>query len=266
MTARMALEQRLRVAIREKRFRAAYQPTVRISTGEVTGFEALVRWIDEDGTIHLPGTFIELAGELGLLDDITRFVLEDVERTMPELTARYGEQCSVSVNLSPRQASDVAFMQTVVAQLSASGLAKRCVLELTEDTLGTTGRFQRDVLPLLRAHGVRVSIDDFGTGYSSLSTLTDITADEIKVDRAFITAIHQRPRSQGILKAIESLCTALDITMVAEGVETAEELAYLMDHTSIDVVQGYYFSRPAMLADVPLSFAPTTSRTKTDPR
>ncbi|MEO8623684.1 MAG: EAL domain-containing protein [bacterium] len=254
MTARMALEQRLRVAIHERRFRAAYQPKVRISTGEVTGFEALVRWIDEDGTVHLPGTFIELAGELGLLDDITRFVLEDVERTMPELTARYGADCSVSVNLSPRQAGDVPFMQSVVDQLCRSGLAKRCVLELTEDTLVTTGRFQRDVLPMLRTHGVRVSIDDFGTGYSSLSTLTDITADEIKVDRAFITAIHQRPRSQGILKAIESLCTALNITMVAEGVETEEELAYLMDYTSIDVVQGYYFSRPALLGDVPTSF------------
>jgi diguanylate cyclase (GGDEF)-like protein/PAS domain S-box-containing protein len=260
MTARMALEQRLRVAIREKRFRAAYQPTVRISTGEVIGFEALVRWVDEDGTIHLPGTFIELAGELGLLDDITRFVLEDVERTMPELTARYGAKCSVSFNLSPRQASDVVFMQSVIDQLCRSGLAKRCVLELTEDTLGTAGRFQRDVLPLLRSHGVRVSIDDFGTGYSSLSTLTDITADEVKVDRAFITAIHQRPRSQGILKAIESLCRALNITMIAEGVETEEELAYLMDHTSIDVVQGYYFSRPALLADVPVSFGPAAPR------
>jgi EAL domain-containing protein (putative c-di-GMP-specific phosphodiesterase class I) len=92
-----------------------------------------------------------------------------------------------------------------------------------------------------------VSIDDFGTGYSSLSTLADITADEVKVDRAFITDIHERVRSQGILKAIESLCSALDVSMVAEGVETVEELAYLQTHTSIRFGQGYFFSKPMFL-------------------
>ncbi|MEP6491944.1 MAG: EAL domain-containing protein [bacterium] len=255
MTARMALEQRLRVAISEKRFRAAYQPKIRLSTGEVTGFEALVRWVDEDGTTHMPGTFIELASELGLLDDITRFVLQDVEQSLPELSDRFGGDCSVSINVSPRQAADAAFMGSLIAQLAGKGLAKRFILELTEDALETTQRFQREVLPNLRAHGLRVSIDDFGTGYSSLSTLTDITADEIKVDRAFITSIHDRPRSQGILKAIESLCSALDISAVAEGVETDDELMYLRQHTSIDIVQGYYFSRPVLVSELPSSFA-----------
>lgn len=256
MTARMALEQRLRVAIRERRFQAAYQPKVRVSTGEVTGLEALVRWVDEDGTVYMPDSFIELAGELGLLDDITRFVLDDVIRNLSTLNARFGSDCSLSFNVSPRQAADVVFMQSVIEQLANGGLGARCVLELTEDTLGATGRFHRDVLPHLRAHGVRVSIDDFGTGYSSLSTLIDITADEIKVDRAFISAIHTRPRSQGILRAIESICTALDISLVAEGVETAEELAYIIANTSIDVVQGYYFSPPRLLADLPAAFRP----------
>ena len=90
--------------------------------------------------------------------------------------------------------------------------------------------------------------------------MTDITADEIKVDRGFVTAIHERPRSQAILRAIESLCTALDISMVAEGVETEAELAYLRQHTSIDIVQGYYFSRPMLVAELPSSFAAASRR------
>jgi EAL domain-containing protein (putative c-di-GMP-specific phosphodiesterase class I) len=94
---------------------------------------------------------------------------------------------------------------------------------------------------------VRVSIDDFGTGYSSLSVLSDITADEIKVDRSFITAIHQRPRSQSVLKAIESLSRALGMTVVAEGVETVEELLYLQAATGIQYAQGYQFAQPMSL-------------------
>ncbi|MCW5624126.1 MAG: EAL domain-containing protein [Burkholderiales bacterium] len=247
LTARMELEQRLRAAIRERRFRAAFQPKVRIATGEVMGFEALIRWVDQDGTVHMPGTFIELASELGLLDDLTCFMLEEVTSSLPRLNARFGDHIAVSLNVAARQAGDVAFMQSLIDQLAVGGYARHIVLELTEDALVATQRFQREVLPRLRSLGVRVSIDDFGTGYSSLSTLADITADEVKVDRAFITAIHERPRSQGILKAIESLCSALAIDMVAEGVETAEELEYLGTHTAIGCVQGYYFARPQFI-------------------
>ena len=96
---------------------------------------------------------------------------------------------------------------------------------------------------------MRVSIDDFGTGYSSLSALADITADEIKIDRSFISAIHERPRNQSVLRAIESLGHALDMTIVAEGVETYEELTYLLAATRIRYVQGFYFSKPIYLED-----------------
>jgi len=102
----------------------------------------------------------------------------------------------------------------------------------------------------LREIGVRVSIDDFGTGYSSLSALADITADEIKVDRSFITNIHERPRSQIVLRAIESLGGALGMTVIAEGVESFEELLYLKSATRIRYVQGYYFARPLLLEDI----------------
>ena len=244
LTARMDLEQQLRAAIREQHFRAAFQPKVELATERVVGFEALIRWVESDGTVRLPGEFIELASELGLLDDITRFVLADVEQHLPELMDAYGKHVSVSINIAAHQAGDLAFMESLGHQLTAAGLADRIVLELTEDALVATRQFQREVLPRLRALGLRVSIDDFGTGYSSLSTLADITADEVKVDRAFITAIHERPRSQGILKAIESLCSALGIVVVAEGVETLEERDYLRNNTGIALAQGYLFARP----------------------
>ncbi len=247
VNARMQLEQQLRVAVRERHFKAAFQPKVDLQSGRVEGFEALVRWVEPNGTVRMPGVFIELAGQIGLLDDITRFVLDDVARSLPQLTQWYGPHVSVSLNIGAKQAGDIAFMQSFMEQLAATGVARRIVVELTEDALVATQQFQHQVLPELRRLGVRVSIDDFGTGYSSLSTLADITADEVKVDRAFITAIHQRVRSQGILKAIESLCSALEVSMVAEGVETVEELAYLRAHTSIRLAQGYFFSKPKFL-------------------
>jgi EAL domain-containing protein (putative c-di-GMP-specific phosphodiesterase class I) len=141
-------------------------------------------------------------------------------------------------------------------------MATSIILELTEDALVATERFQNKVLPRLREMGVRVSIDDFGTGFSSLSTLADITADEIKVDRTFISSIHERPRSQGILKAIESLCQALKIEVVAEGVETDEELAYLEEHTSIQLVQGYYFGKPQSIESLLEAFGSAEGRLK----
>ena len=106
------------------------------------------------------------------------------------------------------------------------------------------------MLPLIREIGARVSIDDFGVGYSSLSALADITAGEVKIDRSFITNLHQRPRSQNILKAVEALSRSLGMEVIVEGLETFEELAYLRACTSIRYAQGYYFSRPVMLEEL----------------
>jgi EAL domain-containing protein (putative c-di-GMP-specific phosphodiesterase class I) len=132
-------------------------------------------------------------------------------------------------------------------------MARRFVLELTEEAFFTKGRFQRDVLPRIRAIGARVSIDDFGVGYSSLAALAEITADELKIDRSFITDIDKRPRSQIVLKAIESLGLALGMSVVAEGVETYEEVAYLLGATQIRCAQGYYYARPMLIEQIRLS-------------
>jgi diguanylate cyclase (GGDEF)-like protein/PAS domain S-box-containing protein len=250
VTARMELEQRLRLAIRDCQFSCAFQPKVDIRSQEVVGFEVLIRWIDDDAEIQSPNDFIGLATELGLIDPITHFVLAESIRSIGLLDDAFGPGKSIAINVAAKQAGDLKFMRSFVETLNASRQADRFIVEVTEDAFIAKNQFQTQVLPMLRDAGIRVSIDDFGTGYSSLSVLADITADEIKIDRSFITAIHQRPRSQSILKAIESVSQALGMSVVAEGVETFEELAYLQAATRIRYAQGYHFAKPFFLEDV----------------
>ncbi|KAA5610430.1 EAL domain-containing protein [Rhodovastum atsumiense] len=247
VTARMELEQELRLAVRDRHFRFAFQPKVELRSGRVIGFEALVRWVNGGGPIMAPSGFIDLAMELGIGDEITHFALQDTVAALERIDRRFGADTTISINVSARQANDPGFMRGFVAAIAATGRAQRLMLELTEDAFITAGQFQAQVLPLLREAGVRVSIDDFGTGYSSLGTLADITVDEVKVDRSFIRRIQDRPRSQGVLKAIGALGRALGTVVVAEGVETEEEARYLLQATDIDVAQGYLFGRPAFV-------------------
>lgn len=250
MASRMQQEQRLRLAIRDRQFRCAFQPKVDLRTHEVVGFEALVRLLDAGGEIQGPSDFVELAIELGLIDDITRQVVAETAKSIVRLDEAFGAGTTFSINIAARQAGDMAFMQSIMELMRETGHPDRFMIEVTEEAFLHRGAFQSQILPMLREAGIRVSIDDFGTGYSSLSVLADITADEIKVDRSFITAIHQRPRSQSVLKAIESLSHALGMTIIAEGVETFEELAYLQAATRIHLAQGYYFSQPFLLEDM----------------
>jgi c-di-GMP phosphodiesterase Gmr len=250
VTARMEREQRLRLAIRDRQFYCAFQPKVDLRTHEVVGLEALVRWRDGNGDIQGPSEFVALAVELGLIDQITHMVLSETVAAMGHIDEAFGPDATISINVAAKQATNIGFMRSFARALEDTGRAERFMIELTEDAFLAKNQFQTDVLPLLRRIGVRVSIDDFGTGYSSLSALADITADEIKIDRSFITGIHNRPRSQNVLKAIESLSAALGMTVVAEGIETFEELAYLQAATRIRYAQGFYFSKPLFLGDI----------------
>jgi c-di-GMP phosphodiesterase Gmr len=250
VTARMEREQRLRLAIRDRQFYCAFQPKVDLRSHDVVGLEALVRWRDGNGDIQGPSEFITLAVELGLIDQITHMVLDEIVAAMGHIDEAFGPQTTISVNVAAKQATNLAFMRSFAQALEETGRAERFMVEVTEDAFLAKNQFQSEVLPLLRRLGVRVSIDDFGTGYSSLSALADITADEIKIDRAFITAIHKRPRSQNVLKAIESLSAALGMTVVAEGIETFEELAYLQAATRIRYAQGFYFSKPIFIGNL----------------
>ncbi len=251
--ARMKVEQSLRLAILEKRFCCAFQPKVDIRTREVRGIEALVRLRDDEGVIQAPGTFINLATELGLIDELTHLVLADIVKSIDLINGTFGHDVTISINVAAKQAGDPEFMRPFADALEQTGFAKRFMIEVTEDAFVTKTLFQDEILPILRKIGVSISIDDFGTGYSSLSALADITADEIKIDRSFITDIHKRSRSQGILRAIESLSEALGMTVIAEGIETHEELAYLQAATRIRYAQGYYFDRPTFLEDLKLA-------------
>ena len=248
--ARMELEQSLRLAILDKRFCCAFQPKVDIRTREIKGIEALVRLRNDEGVLQAPGTFINLAVELGLIDELTHLVLAEIMKSIDLINDTFGAGTSISINVAAKQAGNPEFMKSFARALEATGCPKRFIIEVTEDAFVAKTHFQDQILPLFRQLGVGISIDDFGIGYSSLSALADITADEIKIDRSFITDIHKRPRSQGILKAIESLSEALGMTVIAEGLETFEELAYLQAATKIRYAQGYYFSKPIFLEEL----------------
>jgi EAL domain-containing protein (putative c-di-GMP-specific phosphodiesterase class I) len=208
-----------------------------------------VRWRDDDGEIHPPSSFIGLAIELGLIDPITHFVLTEALKSVERLDEAFGPDTTISINVAAKQANDLQFMRSFAEALQESHCPQRIMIELTEEAFVAKNQFQMQVLPMLRELGVRVSIDDFGTGYSSLGVLAEITADELKVDRSFVTSIHERPRSQSVLRTIDSLGHALGMTVVAEGIETFEELTYLQAATQIRYAQGYYFSKPFFLED-----------------
>ncbi|WP_024509439.1 EAL domain-containing protein [Bradyrhizobium sp. ARR65] len=248
--ARMKIEQSLRLAILEKRFCCAFQTKVDIRSQQIRGIEALVRLRDEGGVIQAPGDFVNLAVELGLIDELTHLVLAEIVKSIDRINDTFGPDATISINVAAKQAGNPEFMRSFAEALEATGFPSRFMIEVTEDAFVAKSHFQQAILPMFRKLGVGISIDDFGIGYSSLSALADITADEIKIDRSFITDIHKRPRSQGILRAIESLSAALGMTVIAEGIESFEELAYLQAATNIRYAQGYYFSRPIFLEEL----------------
>jgi cyclic di-GMP phosphodiesterase Gmr len=252
MAARMAQEQRLRLAVRDGRFCCAFQPKVDIRTQEIVGVEALIRLRDAEGVIQAPGEFIALATELGLIEDLTYLALGEIVRSMVLIDEAFGPQVTISVNVAAKQVGDLNFMRGVCDELISTKSPERFIVEVTEDAYISKSQFQTHVIPMLHEVGAKVSIDDFGTGYSSLGALADITADELKIDRSFITNIHKRARSQSVLKAIEALSEPLGMTVIAEGVETFEEAAYLQAATRIRYAQGFYYSKPVLLEDLGL--------------
>lgn len=244
------LEQRLREALDTRAFRCALQKKVDIRTGKLLGFEVLLRWVDQRGEVRMPAYCLPLANELGLLDSITDMLLDDLLKHLPRLDQQFGEDIRYSINISPSQAARAPFMQRLIKRMLDTGRSRSFMLELTEESLAATGSLQNQIFPMLQEAGIGLSIDDFGTGYSSLATLADLTVDELKIDRSLISSIHDRPRNQGILRAIDSMGAALDISIVAEGIETYEEQLYLMAQSRIKVAQGYLFHRPQLLKDL----------------
>jgi diguanylate cyclase (GGDEF)-like protein/PAS domain S-box-containing protein len=239
-----ALQQDLRTAIPRNEIALHYQPQALIG-GEVTGFEALVRWHHPRQGLVSPATFIPLAEESGLIVELGEWIL----RSACEEAASWPRPLHIGVNLSPVQFR-YGDLPTLVHQvLLETGLSPaRLELEITEGVL--IGDFNRavSILRRLKALGVRIAMDDFGTGYSSLSYLQSFPFDKIKIDREFITNLGHSQQSATIVRAVIALGRGLDMPVVAEGVETKEQLDFLAAE-NCDEIQGYYVGRPMPIAD-----------------
>ena len=244
--ARRRVTQALREALDNERFELHYQVQASVQTGKATGYEVLLRWKDEDGRYVPPSDFIPVAEETGLILPIGEWVL----RQACKQAAAWAEPHKIAVNLSPIQLSHVDLPGLVQQILKETGLdASRLELEITETAMISDMERTTHVLRQLKALGVTIAMDDFGTGYSSLSTLRAFPFDKIKLDRSFMTELDgDEPQSQAIIRAVLTIGESLSIPVLAEGVETAEQLAFLRAQ-GCNEVQGYLLGRPQPEAD-----------------
>ncbi len=242
--ARLMLESALRIAVERNEFRLHYQPQVDLKNGCIVGMEALIHWRHPTLGIVPPTEFIGLAEESGLIVQIGEWVLREACRQNKAWQTAGLGLLRVAVNLSPRQFAHPDLVRSIDSILAESGLAPRYLeIELTENLIMMEITRAVDILMQLKANGIQLSIDDFGTGYSSLSYLKQFPIDVLKIDRTFVKDIGTDPDDEAIVKSIIALAHSLKLHVIAEGVETAEQLAFLAQH-DCDEFQGFYFSRP----------------------
>jgi EAL domain-containing protein (putative c-di-GMP-specific phosphodiesterase class I) len=241
---RLTMETNLRHALERNELLLHYQPKINLITSEVTGVEALLRWRHPDGTMLPPGDFIPLAEETGLIVPIGRWVLRQACLQNMAWQREGVRPISMAVNLSPRQFVDGRLLQDIDEALAVSGMpANLLQLEVTESmVMQNVGRAVR-VLDAIQSRGIHIAIDDFGTGYSSMSLMKQFPIDTIKIDRSFVRDLANDLEDQAITQAIISMGKALGMTVVAEGVETVEQQAFLRRH-ACDEMQGYLFAKP----------------------
>jgi diguanylate cyclase (GGDEF)-like protein/PAS domain S-box-containing protein len=244
--ARRAMETDLRLAFARNEFELYYQPAIDVGSGRIVGFEALLRWHHPERGIVPPGEFIALAESIGLIVPLGEWVLREACAE----AARWPDDLTVAVNLSPLQFKNANLVQTVTDALAAAGLPpRRLELEITESVLLENDESNLEVLHALRSLGVAIVLDDFGTGYSSLSYLQKFPFDKLKIDRSFVSELSSRNDSAAIVCAVNSLGKTLNILTTAEGIETEEQFK-LLRATGVDQMQGYLFSRPRPKAEL----------------
>ncbi|WP_253701784.1 EAL domain-containing protein [Bacillus sp. FJAT-27445] len=249
---RMEKEIRLRQALETSSFLLHYQPKHNLKTNEMDGFEALVRW-NREGKILYPGEFIDVAEETGLIVPLGEWVLREACRQCKEWHDLGYGHLSISVNLSPLQFRKQNLEKLIAGILEETGLPAHALeLELTEGTVMHEPEKAAKVLCNLKALGVTIAIDDFGTGFSSLSYLKYFPIDVLKIDRSFIMDLTCHNTDESIALAVINLANSLKLKVVAEGVETFEQLAFL-EGSTCNYAQGYYISRP-LEAETALSF------------
>jgi EAL domain-containing protein (putative c-di-GMP-specific phosphodiesterase class I) len=238
---RLLLEVSLGRAIRGQELELCYQPKVDLRSGRVAGAEALVRWNHPEHGQLAPAEFIPVAEQTGLIVPLGEWVLGEACTFLQRLHARGVDDFVISVNLAARQLREHEFVARLAETLKRHEVRPQCLeLEVTESQLMDNPAEAMDALTQLKALGVRLSIDDFGTGYSSLSYLQKFPVDFIKIDRSFLDE-HGGHDQAVITRAIIALGHNLKMKVIAEGVETPEQLAFLRDH-DCDQMQGYYFS------------------------
>lgn len=241
---RMELENELRSAVQQRELSLDYQPQYDLSSGDMIGCEALLRWRHPELGFVSPVDFIPVAEAAGLIGDIGEWVLNEACRQWREWDDEGIAPPRIAVNVSQRQFNGANIAATVQRTLATHRLAAGTLeLELTESCMMEAQSNVLEALARLRTQGVRVAMDDFGTGYSSLAALTQLPIDTLKIDRSFVTGLQADSPNEKVVSAILSLARGLELEIVAEGVETGDELAFLREH-ACDIVQGYLFSKP----------------------
>ncbi len=240
---RQSTEESLRRALQRNEFKLHYQPKVDIQTGDITGAEALIRWTHPLKGPMLPDQFIPIAEECGLILPITRWVLREACAQAQAWVAAGLPLMTMAVNISAMDFRAESFLESVFSIIDETGFDPKFLeLELTERVLMRRTGSTEFVLKALKERGIRLAVDDFGTGYSSLSYLRAFPIDAIKIDQSFIRQISIAPDDVSIVIAMIDMGRNLKLRVVAEGVETEEELAFLREH-HCDEVQGFLFSR-----------------------
>ena len=243
-TARLLLESELRRAIDQGEFELHYQPQVLLQGAEVIGSEALLRWKRPGEGFVRPGQFVPLAEETGLIVDLGRWVLREACRAAAEWNAEGRVRHKVSINLSARQFQSRDLVLVIKEILEETGCRPQWLeFEITESLLLAENDSVMSVLLAFEDMGLSIAIDDFGTGYSALSYLTRFPIDTLKIDRTFIQRVTSDRRHAELVKAILSIARCLGQRVVAEGVETIEQAAFLDAH-GCEVAQGYFYSKP----------------------
>ncbi|WP_093391498.1 EAL domain-containing protein [Halopseudomonas xinjiangensis] len=247
---RLSLENDLRRAVHDDAFTLHFQPQFGCVSGELTGVEALLRWEHPTLGPISPGSFIPVAEEIGLVSALGDWVLDRACRQMAEWHAAGFSQPRMAINVSGRQFAEGQLAERVATVLQRYSLAPACVeLELTESILLRDVEETMQTLARLKELGVHIAVDDFGTGYSSLNYLKDFPIDTLKIDRSFIQAMHAGSRDARLAEAIVAMGRSLQLMVIAEGVETAEQLELLRSF-GCDEVQGFYLGKPMTAEDL----------------
>jgi EAL domain-containing protein (putative c-di-GMP-specific phosphodiesterase class I) len=240
---RVDAERLLRWAIAERRLEMFYQPVVRLEDGMIFGAEALMRLRDRDGVVVPPSEFIPIAEEVGLAGEIGLFALRTACRQTARASILVGRPLYVSVNVSADQIAPELVDEVVLCLADYALDAERLTLEITETILADRSPRTQQVLRDLRALGVTISLDDFGTGYSSMSYLATLPVDGLKIDRSFVSVMGSSAQGLTLARVVVQLARSLDLTTVAEGIETMEQVD-LLRGMGCDFGQGYLYARP----------------------